>query len=76
VTKLTRFKIELELCGPEQASSEDVHEYIAALVKESDIAAINDVFAVGGIEVVEEGQCTIEEWNGDPVDEIDIEEFM
>ena len=76
MAKLTKFKIELELCGPEQASNEDVYEYIAALLKESDIAAINDVFAVGSIEVVEEGQCTIEEWNGDPVDEIDIEEFM
>ena len=76
MSKLMRFKIELELCGPEHTSHEDVYEYISALVRESDLSAINDVFAVGGIEVLEDGQCTVEEWNGDPVDEIDIEELM
>jgi hypothetical protein len=76
VAKLMRFKVELELCGPEHASHEDVYEYIASLMRESDIAAINDVFAVGQIEVEEDGECTVEEWNGDPVDEIDIEEMM
>ena len=76
MAKLKKFKIELELCGPAEASQEDVYEYISALVRESDISAINDIFAVGTIEVLENGECTVEEWNGDPVEEIDIEELM
>jgi len=72
---LKLFKIELELCGPEETNSEDVYEYIKSLTRESDISDMNDIFAVGGIEVVEEGETTVEQWNGDPVDEIDVEDL-
>jgi len=74
--KLRRFKIELELCGPGITTNEDVHEYINSLVRESDLAAINDIFAIGEIEILDDGECTVEEWNGDPVDEIDLEDLI
>ncbi len=70
--KLKKFKIELELCGPEEASHEDVYEYISSLVRESDLAAINDIFAVGDIEILCDGELTVEEWNEDPVDEASL----
>ena len=73
MSKLRKYKIELELCGPEHASHEDVYEYISTLMRESDISAMNDIFAVGQIEVLDDGDVTVEEWNGDPVDEIDLE---
>ena len=72
MSKLRKFKIELELCGPESASHEDVYEYISALVRDSDLSAINDIFAVGEIDVIDDGEVTVEEWNGDPVDEINL----
>ena len=76
MSKLRKFKIELELCGPDISSCEDAYEYISSLARESDISNINDIFAVGGIEVLDEGEITIEQWNGDPVDEIDVEDLL
>lgn len=76
MSKLRKYKIEIELCGPEGATHEDVFEYVSALVRESDLAAINDIFAVGEIEVIDEGDITVEQWNGDPIDEVDVEDLI
>ena len=72
---LKKFKVEIELCGPNIADANDVYEYIYALVKESDFSSLNDIFAIGEIKVIEGGEITMEEWNGDPVEEIDLEEL-
>ena len=73
---LKKYKIEIELCAPDHATDEDILEYISSLTRESDLAAINDVFAVGNIEITDEEAITIEQWNGDPVDEIDVEGLL
>lgn len=75
MANLKKYKIEMELAAPAGADIEDIYEYVSSIARESDISAINDVFAVGEINVIEEGEITVEEWNGDPVDEIDLEEF-
>ena len=73
--KLKKYKVELELIAPACAEMEDIYEYISSMARDSDVAAINDVFAFGSIDIIDEGEITVEEWNGDPVDEIALEDL-
>ena len=73
--KLRKYKIELELAAPIGAEMEEVIDYINSIVRDSDIASVNDIFAVGDIDIIDEGEVTVEEWNGDPKDEIDLEDI-
>ena len=75
MSKLRKYKDEIELCAPASADIEDIYEYISAIAGDSDVSAVNDIFAIGDIEITEEGEVTVEEWNGDPVDEIDLEDI-
>ena len=75
MVKLTKYKIELEVCAPEHSTCEDVYAFISSIARDSDVAEINDVFAIGNIEVVTEGAVTVDEWNGDAVDEAALAEF-
>ena len=72
---LKKYKVEIEICGPEYSTCEDVFEYMSAVTRDSDISEINDVFAVGNIEILEEDKVTVDEWNGDAVSEEALEEF-
>ena len=72
MAKLRKYRIELELAAPASAEMEDIFDYISAIVRDSDVAAVNDIFAIGEIEITDDGEVSVEEWNGDPVDEIDL----
>ena len=74
--KLKKYKVEFELVAPSNADMEDIFEYISAIARDSDISAINDIFAIGNIEITDDGETTVEEWNGDPIDEIDLEDLV
>lgn len=71
--KLRKYKVEIEICAPEHAEVEDLHEYINSLVRDSDVASLNDVYAIGAVEITDEGGITVEEWNGDPIDEVNLD---
>ena len=65
--------VEIEVCAPTYATPEDVHAYVSEILNETDITSeVEEVYAFGEIEVREAGEITVEEWNGDLIDEADI----
>jgi hypothetical protein len=70
---LIKYTVEIEICAPKNVDIEDVRDYLDSLVKESDVAASNDIYAFGKVEITDEKEISIDEWNGEPVDEIDLE---
>lgn len=67
--KLHKYKIEVELCAPDHIEPEEVMEYMNSLVRESDVAAENDVFAIGTVVMIDDADTTVDEWNGDAPEE-------
>ena len=71
---LRKFKVELELCGPAHSTLEDVAEFIEALKSNKDVSENADIFAFGDYDVFDEGKMTLDDWNGDEVGAVAVEE--
>lgn len=64
---LKKFKIELEICGPAHATMEDVAAFIEDLTSNKDVSEQADIFAIGDYDIYDEGEISLEEWNGEEV---------
>ena len=74
MNNLKKYTVEIEIAAPITADVEEVVEYIRSIMSDSDVAAENNVFAVGEVEVIDENVITIDEWNGD-IEKIELDKI-
>ena len=62
---LHKFKAEIEICGPEGTTLEEVYDFIYALIQHKDLEANQEALALGEVDVYDDGEMSLEEWNRD-----------